>query len=176
MRVIKRYSNRKLYDTQSRSYITLDVIGEIIRGGDKCKVIDNESGNDITSITLTQVLIEEVKKAESNMPLFVLEALVRLGFESASIDKLLLWDDELNNHIQDMILKGEILESTGKQLYTSLIKYFHIINLCHWTNEQHIPDPFSLLGIPTRKDWRELSEQVDALKQKLDSYDSMKEI
>ena len=51
--VIKRYSNRKLYDTQESRYVTLEEIEEMIRGGREISVADASSGEDLTSVTLT---------------------------------------------------------------------------------------------------------------------------
>jgi polyhydroxyalkanoate synthesis repressor PhaR len=56
--LIKRYANRKLYNTQTSRYITLKGIAELLEGGEDVRVIDNESGEDITSITLSQILVD----------------------------------------------------------------------------------------------------------------------
>ena len=56
--VIKRYSNRKLYDTQESRYVTLEEIEEMIRGGREISVVDAASGEDLTSVTLTQIILE----------------------------------------------------------------------------------------------------------------------
>jgi len=56
--LIKRYANRKLYNTQTSRYITLKGIAELIEAGSEVRVVDNESGEDITSITLSQILVD----------------------------------------------------------------------------------------------------------------------
>ena len=56
--LIKRYANRKLYNTQSSRYITLKGIADLLEAGEDVRVIDNESGEDITSITLSQILVD----------------------------------------------------------------------------------------------------------------------
>ena len=60
--VIKRYSNRKLYDTQESRYVTLEEIEEMIRAGKEIAVVDAASGEDLTSVTLAQIIFEEEKK------------------------------------------------------------------------------------------------------------------
>ena len=67
-RVIKRYSNRKLYDTSASSYITLENIAQFIRDGEDITVMDNESGKDITSQTLTQIIFENERKSKRELP------------------------------------------------------------------------------------------------------------
>ena len=67
-RTIKKYANRKLYDTQQSCYITLDEISELIRSGQDILVIDNKSKEDITYRTLIQLLsLLETKKAKNGM-------------------------------------------------------------------------------------------------------------
>ena len=56
--LIKRYANRKLYNTQTSRYITLKGIAELIESGREVRVIDNETGEDITSVTLSQILVD----------------------------------------------------------------------------------------------------------------------
>ena len=61
-RIIKRYANRKLYDTEHSRYVTLDQISEMIRNGDDVKIVDNKTKEDLTSVTLAQIIFEEEKK------------------------------------------------------------------------------------------------------------------
>ncbi len=80
-KVIKRYTNRKLYDTVESRYVTLDEIAEMIKGGTEVKIIDNRSKEDLTSVTLAQIIFEEEKK-KSHMPLQVLREIIRRPSES----------------------------------------------------------------------------------------------
>ena len=65
VRVIKRYANRKLYDTRDSKYVTLDRIAELVRSGEAVKVLDNRSKADLTKITLAQVIYEEQKSGNA---------------------------------------------------------------------------------------------------------------
>lgn len=65
--IIKRYSNRKLYDTSQSRYITLAELGELVRRGENIQVIDNESKADLTDMTLTQVLIAQQKQKQNGI-------------------------------------------------------------------------------------------------------------
>ena len=62
MPVVKRYPNRKLYDTQAKRYVTLNSIAELIRLGEDIQVIDYTTGEDITALTLTQIIFEQEKE------------------------------------------------------------------------------------------------------------------
>src|SRR3569833_818929 len=61
-RTIKRYANRKLYDTRDSRYVTLDHIAAMVRAGDDVKVADNTTRADLTTATLAQIIFEEEKK------------------------------------------------------------------------------------------------------------------
>ncbi len=83
-RVIKRYQNRKLYDTNQSCYVTLEEISQMIKNGDDLKVIDNKSKADITSVTLTQLLYEAERKAKNAVPVEMLKEIIRNGDGSFS--------------------------------------------------------------------------------------------
>ncbi|OGQ22838.1 MAG: hypothetical protein A3I05_01555 [Deltaproteobacteria bacterium RIFCSPLOWO2_02_FULL_44_10] len=77
--IIKRYQNRKLYDTSDSCYVTLEDIGEMIRIGKEIKVIDNKSGEDLTAVTLAQIIFEAQKRKTSVLPESLLTHMIRLG-------------------------------------------------------------------------------------------------
>lgn len=82
-KIIKRYTNRKLYDTVESRYVTLDEIGEMVKQGLELRVVDNRSKEDLTSVTLAQIIFEEEKKT-NQMPLAVLREIIRHPGESIS--------------------------------------------------------------------------------------------
>jgi polyhydroxyalkanoate synthesis repressor PhaR len=84
VKIIKRYQNRKLYDTQQSCYVTLDDIAKMIRTNEEVMVIDNKSKNDITAATLTQIIFEAEKKASQYAPLFTLREIIQTGNGSIS--------------------------------------------------------------------------------------------
>lgn len=75
-KIVKRYANRKLYDTERSCYVTLDDIAVMIKGGEEVRVVDNKSGEDLTSVTFAQIIFEAEKK-KSYMPLGLLRDLIR---------------------------------------------------------------------------------------------------
>ena len=78
-RIIKRYANRKLYDTEHSRYVTLDQISEMIRNGDDVKIIDNKTKEDLTTVTLAQIIFEEEKKQRSFLPLGAMRNIIQSG-------------------------------------------------------------------------------------------------
>jgi polyhydroxyalkanoate synthesis repressor PhaR len=88
-RVIKRYSNRKLYDTKDSRYVTLLQIAEMVRGGEEVQIIDNNTKEDLTEVTLAQIIYEEQKQKASssrNVPLQTLKDLIHQRTEKVLSD------------------------------------------------------------------------------------------
>jgi len=76
---IKKYANRRLYDTESSSYITLDRLAEMVREGREFEVVDAKSGEDITRQVLTQIIVdEEARGGETMLPINFLKQLIGL--------------------------------------------------------------------------------------------------
>jgi polyhydroxyalkanoate synthesis repressor PhaR len=82
-KIIKRYTNRKLYDTVESRYVTLDEIAAMIKDGTEVRIVDNRTKEDLTSVTLAQIIFEEEKK-KNQMPLSVLREIIRHPGESIS--------------------------------------------------------------------------------------------
>lgn len=79
IRLIKRYESRKLYDTEESRYVSLEEIATWVREGQEVKVVDNASGADVTSQTLTQIILEEGRRGTSFLPSDLLHDLIRVG-------------------------------------------------------------------------------------------------
>jgi hypothetical protein len=65
--LIKKYANRKLYDTRTSSYITLEGIAGLVRDGHEIKVVDRETGQDLTQVTLSQIVLSEEKRGPARV-------------------------------------------------------------------------------------------------------------
>lgn len=76
--LIKKYSNRKLYDLNRSRYITLEEIADLIRQGGRVKIVDAETQEDLTNITLVQILLEEEKR-RNLLPVSFLHQLIKYG-------------------------------------------------------------------------------------------------
>jgi polyhydroxyalkanoate synthesis repressor PhaR len=85
-RIIKRYSNRKLYDTNDSRYVTLLQIAEMVRGGEEVQIIDNNTKDDLTEITLAQIIYEEQKAHARSVPLQTLKELIHARTEKVLAD------------------------------------------------------------------------------------------
>ena len=74
--VIKKYGNRRLYDSSNSKYVNLDDIAEFIRAGKDVQVVDAKTGQDLTRVTLTQIITEDAKDKPTGLPLELLRQLI----------------------------------------------------------------------------------------------------
>jgi polyhydroxyalkanoate synthesis repressor PhaR len=86
VRVIKRYSNRKLYDTKDSRYVTLLQIAGMVREGEEVQIIDNNTKDDLTEVTLAQIIYEEQKAHSRSVPLQTLKELIHARTEKVLAD------------------------------------------------------------------------------------------
>ena len=75
---IKKYANRRLYDTESSAYITLDRLAQMVREGREFEVVDAKTGEDITRQVLTQIIVDEEARGATMLPLNFLKQLIGL--------------------------------------------------------------------------------------------------
>ncbi|HXX69621.1 MAG TPA: polyhydroxyalkanoate synthesis regulator DNA-binding domain-containing protein [Polyangiaceae bacterium] len=85
-RMIKRYSNRKLYDTKDSRYVTLLQIAGMVRDGEEVQIIDNNTKDDLTEVTLAQIIYEEQKAHSRSVPLQTLRELIHSRTEKVLAD------------------------------------------------------------------------------------------
>ncbi len=77
--LIKKYGNRRLYDTEKNSYIVIDQVAELIRAGREVRVMDAKTKEDVTAFILTQILLDEAKKKNFLLPIPLLHLIIRYG-------------------------------------------------------------------------------------------------
>ena len=130
MPLIKRYANRKLYDTESKRYITLDGIAEIIRQEQDVKVVDHETGEDITALTQAQIIFEQERKLRSGIPRTVFTNLIQTSSDTISqVWHALIPPDELKkavdadieHRVQMLIRAGQLSDDDGIRLLDLLL-------------------------------------------------------
>lgn len=131
-RVIKKYQNRKLYDTKDSCYITLEEIAELIRKGEEIKVVDNRTKGDVTSIILTQILVDQEKSAKSILPLTMLREIIQKGqgslFDFIQRYVLLGVDgeqdrqNEAQRYIDRLVTRGDLTKAEAKNLLREVVE------------------------------------------------------
>lgn len=183
MIVIKRYPNRKLYNTNSKKYITLSEIFQIIKSGKDIRVVDNDSGDDITADTLTQIIFLKEKEQKKFLPGSVLLSLIRSGGDRINAIQKSIFDqfdftaqvdDEIRYRVYSLVYKGYLSEEEGSEIIEKLIfkaeKYKHNDverYLDFRVNEEQIERYLIGKNLPAKEDLDRLSNQLDQLNEKI---------
>ena len=180
MAVIKRYPNRKLYDTEARQYITLEGIAGLIRQGQEVQVVDHATGEDLTAVVLTQIIAEQEKRRTGFLPQAVLTGLIRSGGETlatlqrtlaSSLELLHQADEEIEGRIQALITRGELAEDEGHRLREKLLAPGLWPRTAPTFSDRELEQRLRERGIPTREDLQQIVAQLEALGEKLDRLD-----
>jgi polyhydroxyalkanoate synthesis repressor PhaR len=77
--VLKKYANRRLYDTEKRAFVSLSQIAELVKQGREIEINDEKTGEDVTAFILTQIVLEEAKKKTLLLPVSLLYLIIRYG-------------------------------------------------------------------------------------------------
>ncbi|MGH7822418.1 MAG: polyhydroxyalkanoate synthesis regulator DNA-binding domain-containing protein [Candidatus Binatia bacterium] len=129
-RVVKRYGNRKLYDTQESRYVTLEDIAGFVKAGEELRVVDNDSGEDLTAVTFAQIILEEERKKNGFLPLPILRKIIQHGEETiqdlaSRVDKGMEAIGSAGKRVQELVgrsaapgkgLLDELVSSSQKRL------------------------------------------------------------
>lgn len=179
MIVIKRYPNRKLYDTEAKRYITLDGIAELIRQGAEVQVVDHTTNEDLTAVTLTQIIFEQEKKQAGFLPKSVLTGLVQAGGETLNSLRRSLTsplglfhqvDEEIEKRLRNLVNQGELTKEEGARLKEKLVNAYHGESGDTLLSGKYGLDQLlGKSGIPTRDEVEKLTSQIEDLSAKIDS-------
>lgn len=147
--VLKKYANRRLYDTEKSAYITLAQVADYIRKGRAVAITDASTKEDVTAFTLTQIILEEAKNKNALLPVPLLHLIIRYG------DNLLgeFFDKYLYQVFQQFVAHKQMVDGQfqqwiemGLNVTQSAQKQFSHINPF-----QNIFDPFAKKNEPGEK-------------------------
>ncbi|MEM9228311.1 MAG: polyhydroxyalkanoate synthesis repressor PhaR [Pseudomonadota bacterium] len=138
--IIKKYANRRLYNTQKSAYVTLENLAEMVREGTDFVVRDAKSAEDITRSVLTQIIFEEEAKGETMLPANFLRQLIRLygdtlqgvvpGYLEASMETFLRNQEKLRESVRSAfganpaMANFEALTRTNMEIYENAMRMF----------------------------------------------------
>lgn len=181
MRTIKRYSNRKLYDTEDKRYITLEQIAELVRDGQDIKVIENQTGQDLTTVTLTQILLEQEKKKQGNIPKSFFMNLIQRSSTSvvdfmrknvlAHFDSSLLSEDDskIDENVDELVRAGEIEQEDAKELKAEIKTRSRTFKQrLDEMIENRVQDVLARLNIPRKNEIDAMNQRLEELGNQLD--------
>lgn len=178
MPVIKRYPNRKLYDTEAKRYITLDGIAELIREGAELQVVDHTTDEDLTAVTLTQIIFEQEKRNSGFLPKSVLTGLVRAGGDTLNtlrrslnspLELLKHVDEEIEKRLHTLVERGEMAKDEAIAMRDKLMAASQEKGKELLPGQQRLERLLSVRGVPSREEVEELTSQIESLSAKIDS-------
>jgi polyhydroxyalkanoate synthesis repressor PhaR len=172
--IIKKYANRRLYNTRSSSYITLDHLAQMTREGINYKVLDAKSGNDITHTILTQIIMEEETNGEQMLPVNFLRELIGMYGNSmqsliphyleASMDNFRANQTKLQKTFEDSLGNNPLakLAEQNMAMFKAAASAF-----LPGAEKPEAPAPSS--AAPASDDLAALREQMEAMQKRLDA-------
>lgn len=177
MPIIKRYTNRKLYDTHAKRYVTLFDLADMIRQGDDITVLDHGSGEDITSQIQAQIIFEQERQAGSGLPNTVLTNIIQASNQTIKqlrttllpLDLTARLDSEIERRMMVLIERGDVSKKQGTQILEKLLSV-HPEPLS--PEELKIERALEKRGTPTRTQVQELAQQVAKLTRELETMNA----
>lgn len=178
MVTIKRYPNRKLYNTESKQYITLDGITDLIRQGEEIQVIDHSSGEDLTALTLTQIILEQQKKQNGLLSNSFLTNLIRTSEDRLNALQRTLFspgsfwhqiDEDIQKRIQGLVHQGDLTDREGKNLLEKLLQQGKRLRESEKViDSEQLEHILKQRDVPTQEDLNKLYTQLDELNAKIE--------
>jgi len=131
--LLKKYANRRLYDTSASAYVTLTQVADIIKGGKTVKIVDAKTGEDVTAFILTQIVVEEARLNNILLPVPFLHLIIQYGdnilkefFEKylqQTVDNYLIYKSQMDEHFRKWLeLSGDFSE-TAKKVMSNLAPF-----------------------------------------------------
>ena len=167
MPLIKRYPNRKLYDTEAKRYVTLHEITRLIQDGNEIQVVDYESGEDLTNLTLTQIILDQEKRSASGLiPRFLLTSIIRAGEDRLSQVRRSLRVAGESAAVESGTLKeqADAAVEQGQQMVDQVQALLRI--------DERIADVLHMLNVPSTRDLKQMQARLDALATQLEERKS----
>lgn len=133
--VIKRYASRRLYNTDTSEYVTLEEIAALVRQGKDIQITDSKTGDDLTRQFLLQIITEQETGSESVLPLNVLMDVVRS------------YNDQTSSVVPDFLAKSfELLKSQQEEMLSSM--------------QKHAPQPVNPMEIFSLESWQKAQKEI----------------
>ncbi len=187
MHHIKKYANRKLYDTTDKKYISRKRLSELIKQGEDIVIIDNETGEDLTASIVSGLIATTSGKAGGGtVSSGVLIQLFRKGgnaltdyakrYVSLWQKSFTLAEDEIDSMVKTLVKNKEISKSEGSRLKDEIIGY--TTSLKDWisdTVDARLKEVLSATNLATKNQVAELSQRVNTLEEKLAQFEDLHE-
>ena len=178
MHLIKKYANRKMYDTQDKRYVSMDQLTELIKQGEEVVIIDNRTGEDITTAVISQLIGRDNKEKGKTVSSQLLMQLLRKGggtLTDYAKKYMSLWqgafnmaEDEVSQLVNRLVKNKELSTAEAGRLKEEIVG--HTRSLKNWISEsidKRVGEVLQSMNLATHDHVKELSEKVDRLSEKV---------
>ncbi|MBF0228326.1 MAG: hypothetical protein HQK63_01835 [Desulfamplus sp.] len=186
MHLIKKYANRKLYDTTDKKYVTMKHISGMIKAGKDVSIIDNETGEDLTSSIVSSLMGKDSCETDESLSSGLLIQLFRKGsgaitdyakkYFSIWQNAFTLAEDELDNMLKSLVKNNEISKTEGSRLKHEIMGF--TTSLKSWIAEmvdKRINEVLSVMNLATRDQFANLTDRINYLEKKIEELESEKQ-
>lgn len=185
-RKIKKYANRKLYDTTEKKYISLDDLSALIKAGEEVLIEDNETGEDLTSSVLSQILAREKTGTDTEVSGILLDLLRKGGgtvigyakkYSSVWQNALTMAEDEVEKVVNLLVKNKELTESEGSKLKKELLARAE--NFKVWISDkidQRVSEVLDKMNLATKEQVAELNAKITSLNEAVEKLEKKDEL
>ncbi len=178
MHKIKKYANRKMYDTHDKRYVTMEELSELIKQGEEVMIIDNRTGEDISTAIISQLIGRDNKEKDKTVSSQLLMQLLRKGggtLTDYAKKYMALWqgafnmaEDELTPLVNRLVKNKELSISEAVKLKKEILGYTSALK--SWIGEsidKRVGEVLQSMHLPTNEQLKALSAKVEALSEKV---------
>jgi len=182
MHEIKKYANRKMYDRTDKRYITMAQLSKLIKSGEEVTIVDNSTGDDLTSSVVSQLIGREKKNKDKGVSPRVLMQLLRKGggtlsdyakkYTSLWQNAFTMAEDEVDKLVNKLVKDKELSRSEGSKLKKEIVGYRD--SLKSWISDsidKRISEVLDVMNLPSKDRINSLAARVDALAEKIEKLE-----
>jgi len=182
MRKIKKYANRKMYDTHAKRHISRDQLAELIKKGEEVVIIDNPTGEDITVPIVSQLIGLDDQKGDKAVSSRLLMQLLRRGrgtLTDYAKKYVSLWqgafnmaEDEVDKIVSRLVKNDELSNDEGSRLKKEIMGYSEVVK--SWISDsvdKRVNEVINAFNLPTHDQMNKLSARIDSLAKDVEKLD-----
>jgi polyhydroxyalkanoate synthesis repressor PhaR len=182
MRIVKKYANRKLYDTVDKTYISMDRLAELVKSGEEVSVVDNQTGQDITVSVLSQLLAREKREGNTEELADMLSNMLRKGgdtvfgyakkYSTRWQGAMSIAEDELEKLAKLFLKDREMGEDEKKDFLQGFRGHAEKLKL--WIGEkvdQRVGDVLKMMKLVSREEFEILYAAVSSLEERVEALE-----
>ena len=182
MHEIKKYANRKMYDRTDKRYVTMAQLSKLIKSGEEVSIVDNSTGEDLTSSIVSQLIGREKKEKEKGVSPRVLMQLLRKGggtlsdyakkYTSLWQNAFNMAEDEVDKLVNMLVKEKELSRSEGSKLKKEIVGFTD--SLKSWISDsidKRIDEVLDVMNLPTKERINALAARVDTLAKKIEKLE-----